>query len=562
MSLREVKKVVENFIADDRSDLLVLKGEWGVGKTYSWNDIVRTASAARSIGHRHYSYVSLFGLNNLEDVRTEISASRVSSESIKDSLTAREWAKDAKKILKDIERLPILKDKTSGALGTVMFRFIKDTLICLDDLERRGSGLGIKDILGLASLLKEQRGCKIVFILNESVLLPAEKEEFRRHSEKVIDAEIEFSPEPEEVFNLIFSRDNPHYDYIKDCCIKLDIRNIRILQRIRRYLDTVSSSSLRDAEAGTANKVIKSLVLFVWCHYQKDKGAPSLSFVKKYRNFERSLIGSRTEPTEDEKEWSRRLDNYGYVQSDDLDKELVKLVEVGSYDAAALAEQLRKKNEEVRDSEGKESYYEVCRIYGRSFDNNEQEFLEKLVGAFRANMKYLRLGNLQSTVQMARAFNQNELADKLIDEFFEFHKDSPYLKFLDAESSGAKIEDEYLVNRLQEVSSTFKDQRTLAEVVKKITESRSWSPDDIALLASSGVDDYYGFFKSADSDRLAAYVDRCLEFKNDGIDDGQTMSIGSKAKEALIRISKESAINKMRVLTIYKIDVDAEPEAK
>src|SRR2546423_14187347 len=102
MSIRQVRKVVEDFISNDRSDLLLIKGEWGVGKTYFWNDIVQTASVARSIGHKHYSYVSLFGLNNLEDVRTEISASRISSESIKDSLTAREWAKDAKKILKDI----------------------------------------------------------------------------------------------------------------------------------------------------------------------------------------------------------------------------------------------------------------------------------------------------------------------------------------------------------------------------------------------------------------------------------------------------------------------------
>src|SRR6266508_1688321 len=93
MSLREVKKVVENFIADERNDLLVLKGEWGVGKTYFWNYLVRRASIVKGIGHKHYSYISLFGLNNLEDVRTEISASRVSSESIKESLTAREWAK-------------------------------------------------------------------------------------------------------------------------------------------------------------------------------------------------------------------------------------------------------------------------------------------------------------------------------------------------------------------------------------------------------------------------------------------------------------------------------------
>src|ERR1044072_3032613 len=381
MSVTQVKKIVEDFIADARNDLLVIKGEWGVGKTYFWNDTVRKASEVKSIAHKHYSYVSLFGLKNLEDVKTEVAASRINSESIKSSLTAREWAKDAKKILKDVEKLPILKEKAGGALGTVMFRFIKDTLICFDDFERRGNGLGIKDVLGLASQLKEQRGCKIIFIINEGVLLQEEKEEFKRHSEKIVDLELEFSPEPEEVFNIVFLVSNPYYELIKTCCTKLGIKNIRILQRIRRFIEDLSPH-FNEIAISVAENIIGSLILFVWCYYQKDKGAPPLSYVVNYKHYERLIPELKKEETEEEKQWSDILYSYGYSHTDDLDHQIARFVEKGYYDVI-LAEQVEIKNKEAHKQQGQDSFKKVWDLYHDSFDDNEEEFLNELVTSFR-----------------------------------------------------------------------------------------------------------------------------------------------------------------------------------
>jgi tRNA A37 threonylcarbamoyladenosine biosynthesis protein TsaE len=59
MSLAQIRPVVERFISDDRNDLLVIKGGWGVGKTYFWQDVIRGARAEGSVGRAHYSYVSL-----------------------------------------------------------------------------------------------------------------------------------------------------------------------------------------------------------------------------------------------------------------------------------------------------------------------------------------------------------------------------------------------------------------------------------------------------------------------------------------------------------------------
>ena len=56
---------------------------------------------------------------------------------------------------------PIVKS-FSPAIETISFLSLNGTIICIDDLERKGKGLEIKDILGLVSLLKEQKKCKVV----------------------------------------------------------------------------------------------------------------------------------------------------------------------------------------------------------------------------------------------------------------------------------------------------------------------------------------------------------------------------------------------------------------
>jgi hypothetical protein len=60
-----------------------------------------------------------------------------------------------KEILKSIEQLPKIREWTGGQATALAFTGIKDTLICFDDLERKGEGLGFREIFGLASSLKE-----------------------------------------------------------------------------------------------------------------------------------------------------------------------------------------------------------------------------------------------------------------------------------------------------------------------------------------------------------------------------------------------------------------------
>jgi hypothetical protein len=66
-----------------------------------------------------------------------------------------------------------------------LFLTVRQQIVCIDDLERSGRDLGIKDVLGLMSFLKEQRACKVVLLLNNDALAGESASDFRTQLEKV-----------------------------------------------------------------------------------------------------------------------------------------------------------------------------------------------------------------------------------------------------------------------------------------------------------------------------------------------------------------------------------------
>lgn len=106
MSIQKIKPVLEAFVRDEGNDLLVLRGRWGVGKTFFWQTLMDYASRNNRIGTSHYSYVSLFGINNLEELKNAILAGRVEAADIKrkTSTSTKEWKQRFKKLTSNIEK--------------------------------------------------------------------------------------------------------------------------------------------------------------------------------------------------------------------------------------------------------------------------------------------------------------------------------------------------------------------------------------------------------------------------------------------------------------------------
>jgi hypothetical protein len=198
-----VQAEIERFLRTPDAEVLCITGDWGVGKTYNWQTTFDRLRTKREIGLYRYSYVSLFGINSLEAFKqaTFENLEFVVPEGKAAFNRALGYGNQAfqqsKKLAGALSAIPMVGDAINKVSSPFLFSSIRNQIVCIDDLERRGNGLSVKDVFGLASYLREQRNCKIAFLLNQEKLGDAESgaaKEFKDYFEKVIDAKVVFAP--------------------------------------------------------------------------------------------------------------------------------------------------------------------------------------------------------------------------------------------------------------------------------------------------------------------------------------------------------------------------------
>ncbi|EMV1908006.1 NTPase, partial [Shigella flexneri] len=70
MSLDYIKEQLSDFISSAEPEVMAIQGEWGIGKTYTWNAFLKENK--NKIAFNRYSYVSLFGVNSLDALKYSI----------------------------------------------------------------------------------------------------------------------------------------------------------------------------------------------------------------------------------------------------------------------------------------------------------------------------------------------------------------------------------------------------------------------------------------------------------------------------------------------------------
>ncbi len=217
-----------------------------------------------------YSYVSLFGITSLDAFK------QATFENLEFVVPEGKAAFDralgygnrafqqSKKLVGALAAVPKLGDAISKISSPFLFSSIRTQIVCIDDLERRGNGLSVKDVFGLASYLREQRNCKIVFLLNQEKLGDAELvsvREFTDYFEKVIDTKVVFAPTAAEAAEIAFRGSDPVSKLTREFSVKLGVRNIRVLKKIERLIQIVLRA-LPEITDKLQRQIVHSLVMF------------------------------------------------------------------------------------------------------------------------------------------------------------------------------------------------------------------------------------------------------------------------------------------------------------
>ena len=200
MSLSIVEHVLKDFITNnEHNDLIVLSGDWGVGKTYFWNNIITSHIEKDKLVK--YSYVSLFGINSIERLKNAIIANQVL---LKDNI-GNKIKKAFTFIRTNALKSPVIRNYTGNLIDEIIFSSLNKIIICFDDIERIGKELSIKDFIGIVTQLKETKNCKIIIILNEKSM-EEKLDEFNKHIEKVIDIRLKFDRMYKEALQCIICK--------------------------------------------------------------------------------------------------------------------------------------------------------------------------------------------------------------------------------------------------------------------------------------------------------------------------------------------------------------------
>lgn len=630
----QIRDEVIKFICSEKNDVLVLKGDWGVGKTYFWKQWVRQNK--NNISKSRYAYVSLFGINSLDDLKNQIHVSAKPSCFIDIeplyqvviswlswgklrtlpkgafgyfkkccSIAKREPLISLYNALRKIGKLLIyLFFNAIWLIGIVLkfipnlIRFIdmkaigwesvRNTLICIDDFERHGKGLAAKDIFGVISVLKEQRNCKVVLILNDNELNrednKEDKEAYISYREKVVDIELNLTRHIDELISLVF--DEWRYTPISNLSVnisKLEIMNIRTLYKVRNYLELIFTK-YPDIEESVKEKIVRNIVLFTALYFSKsnEKKWPDLDVLMSKNTQVVSMIpyDIKKEYTDDDgkKQQAENLRIYSIMQAyewrgpDPLDEQLAKLVINGYLDQDNFQSALDDYINNQESYLAKDNYHKLDMMVGdvlwNSFDDNSEKIETAMKATIEAALNlHVPLGKLSQYVGILNDIEEPQKAEELIDWYIDLVNErnkeaQSYFNPENIEMGLYGTANDYLSDKivplyeaaktqnLEKILSDESDEKeqTLKEIISRCPDYRLIE-GDYDLLSRCSENDFKSFLKATG---MTKEVGSFLNiFLSDNSVFGSRQAEHEAIKEKLIPVvnslAEESVLNKWRL---------------
>jgi hypothetical protein len=555
-----LKAEVMRFLASNTPEVLAIRGSWGVGKTFAWNKYLREAKDNDKIKLPKYAAVSLFGVATLEELKHRIFQKTIETKDIGIEPSLQTLATNTEAVAKSVGRSTItdaLKafgfKNAADALQSLSFLSVSEQIICIDDIERKGKGLRIIDVLGLVSELKETRKCKVVLILNDEKLEKADDEdELKRYQEKVIDISLKFAPTEEDCVKIAIPERPGALDKLARSCISLGVSNIRIIKKIERLVLRVEPL-LKNFNEAVLSQAVQTLTLFGWAYYSEKKSL--IEFATKVRGVEWYGAGSDKQLNDEQKEYDAILDAYGFTNADEMDLTLLDGIYSGFFDDDRLVRNAEKLEEQHKAAADKVSMEVPYRLYHDSFDNNEKEVIEALTGQVKEFAKFMSVSHIVGTFNILKRLGKEDEARETLKFFIENSGNDRNFYDLSQNSFLHDQVDPEIQDAFQDKFDTYATTQDAHEILMRISEHDGWNPKDIAFLKKMTADDFYKLFKSHKGIDLRKLIRAALDFGKISPPQDDYKYIEKTAAEGLARIGQESKINRLRVETKYGIKV-------
>lgn len=581
-----VNAALKQFLGDAEAKTLILRGLWGVGKTRLWNDFAKAhvttdKPATTAIC---YTYASLFGKSSVREIERSILAG---IQPLGDGDSLRRSTVDAasglvRRLQKAAERfrkVPAVGTVTHRAkeqfseivipgLGKIgdwfnAFDFVNNFLIVLDDLERRSSGLDLKEVLGLIDGLAIQRSCKVILICNEDALSDDDKGVLNLYRDKIFDLEVSLVRSPAEIAGIGLTRDAAFHAAAAEVLDVLGVSNIRVVKKLQRLLD-ICAEHLDDRNPRVIGEIGVHAGLLVWgrfdpgCQIPIDEMRSSVTIESWIRHAAAEAKSRDTKATEDKEPWRVAWDSAVLklrFSPSDYDEVFLAYLERGTFDAERFRTILADRVENAKAIEAKDRLNDAWDEYAHKLDPNADAFIEKMKAVLSSD-DLIRL----SGGELNGALNLLEVLGEDTREFARRYFEAVPQKvaaltdslriFKDSEQSTALAP--YLKRITEERDAKIP---SLAEAVEKTGGGEGWNDEDIRAIHLCTEDDLIAWINSGPPG-LAKKIKAGLLFEHLSSDDERIPAIRKKTQAVLRRYAGQSELNAMRVRLIYGINPD------
>jgi hypothetical protein len=557
VSIELVENEIRRFLSTPEPEVICISGHWGVGKTYAWNEYLKDAQTKNRIALKRYSYVSLFGINSLDELKyavfeNSLKTSEIGTAPSLETLESNLFAtigsltrKTARKSVGVAQQTPFLKNYLGG-LAPVWFSSVRANVVCIDDFERRGENLSVRSVLGLINNLREVKECKICLILNDEAL-DEDGSEFRKYLEKVVDTTLKFMPSAKDCVRIALTERSETGRLLGEHCVKLGISNIRVIKKIERSVRP-AEKLVAEFDKDVLRQAIHSLTLLGWSAYEPTK-APSLDYLKKRGAVDFISIEKETPVPENEAAWNALLATYGFGSMDEFDLALLEGTRQGYFDPSLVKEFGSKLDKKIKAGNLDASFNAAWRMYHDSFDDNQDKVLDAMYDSFLKGAQYISPMNMSSTVTLFKELGRETQAAQMLKHYIEARGEEEQL--FNLRHYPFSVSDPDVVRAFNDKYATFKREVSPREILLRISDTNSWSSEDITTLSRLPADEYYRLFKAAKAD-LPKIINACLMFDSMAEATADYQEVVSRAKEALTRIGRESQLNARRVKTYLK----------
>jgi len=269
--MQKIIDIVKDYLIKESNNALLITGQWGVGKTYFFDNKLSEEIKGISIKkNESVKYkpirISLSGVTSIDDIERRIVAELYPS--------LNKGTKIGKGIFKFLLSLPKIKEYIPEIPNSDVIDSETDNLIiCFDDLERRSKTFPIDSLIGYINNLTENNNLKTIIIANTNKI---EDNNFDEIKEKLIGREIEYKINIEEVFDTLiqseFQSFSEYTEFLQKeknfiCSFFHNYKNIRTLKFIlTRYHDIYSQiekiASRIDYIHSNKDTVLKETLLF------------------------------------------------------------------------------------------------------------------------------------------------------------------------------------------------------------------------------------------------------------------------------------------------------------